>query len=480
MSGELCEMQASELLALMASKAVSSVEVMTAHIDRIELVNPRLNAVVTILADQALDAARRADAARRGGKTLGALHGLPVGIKDLVDTAGVRTTYGSPIFADNVPLEDASTVSRLKAAGAIVVGKTNTPEFGAGSHTFNPVFGATRNPYDDSRSAGGSSGGSAVALASGMLPLADGTDLGGSLRNPASFCNVVGLRPSPGRVNALPVTDVWDPLSVSGPMARTVADIALALDVMAIPDPRAPLSIPGAAESYRTAVGQEVGGLRIAWSRDLGGLPVDSEVARVFAGQRSVFEDLGCEVCDAEPDLSDADEVFDVLRALGFVASHHEKLLEHRALLKDTVVWNIELGLALTPLRIAQAISARSAIAQRMIGFFEHFDALVLPVSQVAPFPIEVDWVREIEDHAMEHYVAWQRSCSRITVTSHPAISVPAGFTASGLPVGIQIVGRYRDEGGLLRIASAFEAATGYGQRRPVLGLLEPGEPATL
>jgi amidase len=480
MSGELCEMQATELLALMASNTVSSVEVMTAHLDRIELVNPRLNAIVTLVADHALESARRADAARRRGGPLGALHGLPVGIKDLVDTAGIRTTYGSPIFADNVPVEDASIVTRLKGAGAIVVGKTNTPEFGAGSHTFNPVFGATRNPYDDSRSAGGSSGGAAVALASGMLPLADGTDLGGSLRNPASFCNVVGLRPSPGRVTALPVTDVWDPLSVSGPMARTVGDIALALDVMSIPDPRAPLSIAGAAESYRTAVGQGISGFRVAWSRDLGGLPLESQVARVLARQRSVFEDLGCEVCDTEPDLSDADEAFDVLRALGFVASHHEKWLEHRALLKDTVVWNIEAGLALTPLRIAQAMSLRTAIVQRMIAFFEDFDALVLPVSQVAPFPLEVDWVREIEGHSMEHYVAWQRSCSRITVTSHPAISVPAGFTASGLPVGIQIVGRYRDERRLLRIAGAFEAATEYGRRRPVLGMLEPDEIATL
>jgi amidase len=263
-------------------------------------------------------------------------------------------------------------------------------------------------------------------------------------------------------------------------MARTVGDIALALDVMSIPDPRAPLSIAGAAESYRTAVGQGISGFRVAWSRDLGGLPLESQVARVLARQRSVFEDLGCEVCDTEPDLSDADEAFDVLRALGFVASHHEKWLEHRALLKDTVVWNIEAGLALTPLRIAQAMSLRTAIVQRMIAFFEDFDALVLPVSQVAPFPLEVDWVREIEGHSMEHYVAWQRSCSRITVTSHPAISVPAGFTASGLPVGIQIVGRYRDERRLLRIASAFEAATEYGRRRPVLGMLEPDEIATL
>jgi amidase len=263
-------------------------------------------------------------------------------------------------------------------------------------------------------------------------------------------------------------------------MARTVRDVALALDVMSVPDPRAPLSVAGAAESYQSAVGQDISGFRIAWSRDLGGLPLESQVAHALAPQRAIFEGLGCEVCDAEPDLSDADEAFDVLRALGFLASHHEKWLLHRTLLKDTVVWNIEAGLELTPLRIAGAMSLRSAIVERTIAFFEHFDALVLPVSQVAPFPLAYDWVRDIEGHPMEHYVAWQRSCSRISISSHPAISVPAGFTPSGLPVGIQIVGRYRDERRLLSIASAFEEATQHGRRRPALGSLEPDETATL
>ena len=469
MSDDLCDRPATELLALIASGDSSSVEVVTAHLHRIEQLNPRLNAIVTLVADQALESAREADAAQQHGSPRGPLHGLPVGIKDLVNTAGIRTTYGSPIYADNIPTEDATVVTRLQVAGAIVLGKTNTPEFGAGSHTFNPVFGATRNPYDDSRSAGGSSGGAAVALATGMLPLADGTDLGGSLRNPASFCNVVGLRPSPGIVTSLPITDVWDPASVAGPMARSVRDVALALDVMSEHDTRAPLSPGRPAASYQSAVGEPIAGLKIAWSRDLGGLPMQAEVARALAPQRAIFESLGCEVHDAEPDLSDADEAFDVLRALGFLANHHQKLISHRALLKDTVVWNIEAGLKLTPLRIAEAIALRSAIVQRMILFLEQFDALVLPVSQVVPFPLEHDWVREIEGTAMEHYVAWQRSCSRISVTSHPAISVPAGFTSAGLPVGIQIVSRYRDERSLLRIAGAFEAATEAGRRRPAL-----------
>jgi amidase len=469
---ELCYLRAGELLDLMRSGELSSVEVVGAHLERIAELNPALNAIVTLAAEQAIEQARLADRVRAADPAaLGLLHGLPIGVKDLIDTAGMRTTYGSPIFREHVPSKDAAIVSRLKDAGAIVVGKTNTPEFGAGSHTFNAVFGVTRNPYELTRSAGGSSGGSASALASGMLALADGTDLGGSLRNPASFCNVVGLRPSPGRVSTLPTSDLWDPMSVSGPMGRCVADVALALDVIAGADQRYPLTLgeedPG--RSFRAALGHDVKSLRVAWSTDLGGLPVEAEVLQVLERQRAVFEDLGCIVEDAEPDLSDADEVFDVLRALAFVVSHHQKLIEHRELLKDTVVWNIEQGLNLTPQRIAAAVGARSAIVARALKFFERFDALVAPVSQVLPFPVEVDWVREIEGEPMENYVAWQRTCSRVTVTAHPAVGVPGGFTAGGLPVGLQIVGRYRGERDLLRLAQAFESATGFGLRRPPL-----------
>jgi amidase len=472
LAAELCYRRAGELLDLMRSGELSSFEVVSAHLERVAALNPSLNAIVTLAGEQAIEQARRADRARAADAgAVGLLHGLPVGIKDLTDTAGMRTTYGSPIFREHVPVKDAAIVTRLKDAGAIVVGKTNTPEFGAGSHTFNAVFGVTRNPYDLTRSAGGSSGGAASALASGMLPLADGTDLGGSLRNPASFCNVVGLRPSPGRVSTLPSSDVWDPMSVSGPMGRCVEDVALAMDVIARADPRYPLTLADGdpERSFSAALGGDVKGLRVAWSADLGRLPVEAEIVRVLERQRAVFEDLGCVVEDAEPDLSDADEVFDVLRALGFVVAHHQKLIEHRALLKDTVVWNIQQGLDLTPQRIAAAVSARSAIVARALEFFERFDALVLPVSQVLPFPVEVDWVREIEGEPMEHYVAWQRTCSRITVTAHPAIAVPGGFTAAGLPVGLQIVGRYRGERSLLGLAHAFESATGFGLCRPPL-----------
>jgi amidase len=471
-AAELCTQTAGELVAMMSAGDVSSAEVMSAHLQRIADFNPALNAIVTLAGEEALAQAALADRARAGGERLGPLHGLPIGIKDLVDTAGIRTTYGSPIFAEHVPDRDAAVVSRLRSAGAIVVGKTNTPEFGAGSHTFNAVFGITRNPYDLERSPGGSSGGAASALASCMLALADGSDLGGSLRNPASFCNVVGLRPSPGRVSTLPTGDLWDPMSVSGPMGRCVADVALAMDAIAGADPGYPLSAGqgDGAHSFGSALGRDVKGLRVAWSDDLGGLPVEPEVLQVLGAQRAVFEAMGCVVEDAEPDLSGADEAFDVLRALGFVVSHHQKLLEHRSLLKDTVIWNIEQGLALTPPRIAAAVSARSAIVARTLAFFERFDALVLPVSQVLPFPVETDWVREIDGTPMEHYVAWQRTCSRITVTAHPAVGVPGGFTAGGLPVGLQIVGRFRGERELLRLAQAFESATGFGLRRPDLG----------
>jgi amidase len=475
MANRLCYLQAGELLELMRSRELSSVEVVSAHLDRIAEINPVLNAIVTLAPKEALEQAARADRERSAGAEVGTLHGLPVGIKDLVDTAGMRTTYGSPIFRKNVPTKDAAIVTRLRNAGAIVVGKTNTPEFGAGSHTFNAVFGVTRNPYEPTRSAGGSSGGAASALASGMLPLADGTDLGGSLRNPASFCNVVGLRPSTGRVSTLPTNDLWDPMSVSGPMGRCVADVALSMDVIAGVDPHCPLTCgDGLGGSFSSELEGDVTGLRVAWSTDLGGLPVEADVLSVLARARAVLEDLGCVVEDAEPDLSGADEAFDVLRALSFVVAHHDKWLQYRELLKDTVVWNIQEGLKLTPERIAAAVRSRSAIVARALEFFERFDALVLPVSQVLPFPVEVDWVREIEGTAMEHYVAWQRTCSRITVTAHPAIAIPGGFTDDGLPVGLQIVGRYRGERELLRLAQAFESATAFGLRRPPLDVVQP------
>lgn len=467
MTGQvLWELAAVELRRLLDAGEVSSVEVVTSHLERIDSVNPAVNAIVTLVPDRALEDAARADAERSRGRATGALHGLPIAIKDVVDTAGIRTTYGSPIYRDHVPAADASLVRRLRRAGAIVVGKTNTPEFGAGSQTFNAVFGATRNPYDLTRTPGGSSGGAAVAVATGMLPFADGSDLGGSLRNPASFCNVVGLRPTPGRVPAPDHDDLWDPLAVSGPIARTVADAELLLRALAEPEPGTPLSL-GAWPDVEPE--RDVSGLRIAWSRDLGGLPVDPAVTTALDGARPRLESVGCIVEPAEPDLSDADEVFHVLRALGFARSLAAEVRSHRALVKETVVWNVEEGLALSAARIARAQATRTEIFRRMAGFLQDYDALALPASLVPPFPIEVEWVREIAGVQLETYLDWMRACTRISVTAHPAISVPFAFTADGLPVGLQLVGRYGDERGLLRLAAAVEAAAGASARRPSL-----------
>jgi amidase len=385
----------------------------------------------------------------------------------MVDTAGIRTTYGSPIYRDHVPVRDTLLVERLKAAGAITLGKTNTPEFAAGSQTFNPVFGATLNPYDTSKTCGGSSGGAAVAVACGMLPFADGSDLGASLRNPGNFCNVVGLRPTPGRVPSFPTGNIWAPLSVTGPIARTVEDTAFLFSAMCGPDLRAPLSVAEPGKVFARPLGRNFRKVRIAWSRDLGGLPVDAGVAGVLEAQRKVFTSMGCAIEDAEPDLTGADEAFHVLRALGFVEKYGALLKTHRAQIKDTVIWNIEEGLKLAPERIARANLLRTQAYQRMREFLERYEFLVLPVNQVPPFPVTQPYVTEINGVKLDNYIDWMKTCYLITVTTHPAISVPAGFTDQGLPVGIQIVGRFRDDFGVLQLAHAFEQATGAWRRRP-------------
>jgi amidase len=475
MPDEICTLTATELAAQIRARGLSAAEVMEAHLLRIERVNPLVNAIVTAVPpEQALDAARACDRALAEGSAPPAseapLFGLPVAHKDLVETRGLRTTYGSPIFADNVPAFDALLVERLRAAGAITVGKTNTPEFGAGSQTFNPVFGATRNPYDLSRTCGGSSGGAAVALACGLVPIADGSDLGGSLRNPAGYCNVVGFRTTPGRVPHWPARWPYMPLSVDGPMARTVADVALLLSAMAGPDLRAPLSFGEPGAIFARPLAADIAGTRVAWSPDLGGLPVDPQVAAVFAAQRDSFKDLGCVVEEAAPDLRDADEIFTTLRALSYELSHSEKLDKHREKLKDTVVWNIEQGRALTGPQVARAMRRHGELLERVRAFFERYDALVLPTSQVPPFPVEQPYVTKINGVQLGSYLDWMRSCYWVSVMCCPAIAVPAGFTPEGLPVGLQIVGAPRDELGVLRLAQAYEGATEHWRRRPPLG----------
>jgi amidase len=465
---ELVFQSAKKLARLIRSRKLSAHEVMEAYIAQIERVNSKVNAIVTFLPEQALKQARALD--RRSARP-GPLAGLPIAYKDLVVTRGIRTTFGSQIYADNVPAEDHVLVERLKAAGAITLGKTNTPEFGAGSQTFNKVFGATLNPYDLDKTCGGSSGGAAAAVACGMLPFADGSDLGGSLRNPGNFCNVVGFRPTPGRVPSYPTTDAWGTLPVLGPIARTVEDVAFLFSAMAGPDIRSPISITEPGAAFARPLARDFRKVRVAWSRDLGGLPVDARVTKALEAQRGVLESLGCIVEPAEPDFSGADEAFQVLRALAYAQRYGSLLEKHRDKMKDTVVWNIERGLELDGPRIARAMALRSDLYRRMREFLQRYEFLLLPVNQVPPFPASQPYVTEIGGVKLDSYIDWMKTCWYITVTSHPAISVPAGFTGDDppLPVGLQIVGRYRDDFGVLQLAHAFEQETQLHKRRPPL-----------
>jgi amidase len=465
---DLCWMPARRLAAGIAARTFSAVEVLDAHLARIAAVNPAVNAIVTLDRDGAQAGARAADAAVARGEQLGPLHGLPIAVKDLEETAGIRTTYGSPIFADHVPERDGLLVERLRRAGAIVIGKTNTPEFGAGSQTFNEVFGPTRNPYDLALTPGGSSGGAAAAVATGMLPVADGSDLAASVRNPAAFCNVVGLRPSPGRIPSAGVgSDPWEPLSVLGPIARSVDDAALLLGALAGEDPRDPLSVPAPADALAPITAADPGKVRMAWSADLGDLPIEPAIAEVLSATRAQLTEAGCDICAAEPDLRLADEGFDILRAVGFAQFGTPLLDAHPDRLKDTVIWNIRRGHALTAADVGRARVLHEQIFRAMREFLLEFDVLAAPVTQVAPFEVGLDWPRTIDGHEMEHYVAWLRSCSRITFTGHPAVSVPAGFTRDGLPVGLQLVGRFRDEWSLLQAAAMVADTLGAAGRRP-------------
>jgi amidase len=464
---ELCFKPATALAQALKARKLSATELVRAFIAQIERVNPKVNAIVTFLPELALKQARALDRKKPSAGKI--LWGLPIAYKDVVPTKGIRTTYGSPVYRDHVPTEDHLIVERLSAAGAITIGKTNTPEFAAGSQTFNAVFGATLNPYDLSRTCGGSSGGAAVSVACGMLPFADGSDLGASLRNPGNFCNVVGFRPSPGRVPGWPAADAWQTLTVIGSLARTTADCALLFSAMAGPDPRDPTSIAESGSLFRKSLKRNFKRTRVAWSRDLGGLPVEHEVTRVLEPCRRVLAALGCTVEDAEPDLAGAEEAFHVLRAVGFVQKYGELLNTQRDKLKKDVVWNIEQGLALDGARVARALALRTQIYHRMREFMQRYEFLCLPVNQVLPFPVTQPYVAEINGVKLDNYLDWMKTCYFITVTGHPAISVPAGFSGAGLPVGLQIVGRHRDDFGVLQLAHAFESETQFWRRRPPL-----------
>lgn len=475
MSG-ICFWTARELLGALDRRELSSREIVEAHVEQIERVNPAVNAVVTLVAERALTEAARVDRALAAGERLGPLHGLPVAHKDLHDTAGIRTTYGSPLWADHVPDRNDLVVERIRAAGGITIGKTNTPEFGAGSHTFNPVFGVTHNPYDATRSAGGSSGGAAAGLACGMFPLAEGSDTGGSLRNPASFDNVVGFRPSPGRVPNWPNQLGWTTLNVKGPMARTVADTALLLSALAGPDPRAPISLETPGAAFDVPLERELLDLRVAFSPDLGArVPVEPEVAEVVRQAAGTFADLGCAVEEACPDLEGADEVFLTLRAWMFDASYGPLVDAHPSKVKETIRWNVEQGRGLSGADLARAEVLHTALHERVLAFFGSYDVLLLPVSQVPPFAIELEYPTEVAGVHLETYLDWMRSCSLISATGCPAISVPGGFTPGGLPVGVQLVTAPRQDLLAFQAGHAFEQATRHGERRPPVALAVGG-----
>jgi amidase len=448
---------------------VSVLEIMDAHLARIHEWNPDVNALVGLLPDEACrEMARQADDRLARGEHPGPLVGLPIAFKDLHEAAGLVFTRGSAIYRDTIGVADSVLAARLRAAGALPIAKTNVPEFGLGSHTFNPVWGPTRNPYDLTRSAGGSSGGAGAALATGMLPIADGSDLGGSLRNPANFNNVVALRPTVGVVPTAP-----DPMprlgfGVNGPMARSADDVALLFHAMAGPDPRDPGCQMPKPAGLDTALTGDIGPqCRVAWCPDLGGLPMEPAVRQVLDGQRATLVEMGCLVEDACLDLTDADEIFLTIRRWRTAAVHGPLLSRHRHEMKEDLVHEIEAGRRLTGEDVARAFLAHAALLGRVTAFFSEFDALACAVNQVAPFDVNLMWPREIDGVAMEHYIAWMKSTYWITTTFAPAVSVPAGFTSGGLPVGLQLVGRPWGDRRLLELAHRFEQANNAGTHRP-------------
>ena len=468
MADALCFTSARDLAGMIRSREVSAREVMSAFLAQIARLNPPLNAIVAKLDDHAcLALADAADRELSSGRPTGVLHGLPIAFKDLEAAVGFPFTKGSPIYKDLRPTEDTVIVERLRRAGTIPIGKTNVPEFGMGSHTYNQVYGTTFNPYDHSKSAGGSSGGAGAALASGMLPLADGSDLGGSLRNPANFNNIVALRPTVGLVPIAPTALPLVGVSVKGPMARSVSDVAFMLSVMAGADGRDPLTYPSTPSDFLLRLERDWKGVRVAWSPDLGGLPLDRRVRAVLESQRQTLLDLGCIVEEATPDLTDVDEIFLTLRSWANWNTNGALLAEHRSVMKPEAIWDIEAGAQLTGADVARAIIKHGALLERMRVFQEKYEFLLCAVNQVPPFDAGLDWPKSIEGVAMENYVAWMKSTYWISTTCRPAMSVPAGFTPEGLPVGIQIVGRHRDDLGVLRLGYAFEQATQVGPRRP-------------
>ncbi len=470
---ELTALSAVEAVSLLGRGEVTPLELVEASATRIEQVDGALNAIPTRCFERARDHARRV-ARRKPPRRprAGWLGGLPLAIKDLNDVAGVRCTFGSPIYADNVSQRSDLLVETLEARGGIVMGKTNTPEFGAGGNTFNEVLGTTLNPWDRTRTVGGSSGGAACALASGQVWLAQGSDLGGSLRTPAAFCGVVGLRPSPGRVAHGPEPLPFGTMSVDGPMARNALDTALFLDALAGRHDEDPLSLESPRRSFLAAARGARPPRRVAFSADLGFMPVDPELVAVCRAAARHFADMGAVVEDACPDFGEAMPAFQTLRAAGYVAGMQALLASHRDQLKPEVIWNIEKGLALDTAAIGAAELARGRLYHACAGFFARYDLLLSPMTIVPPFPASLRWVEEANGRRFDNYVEWMGLACAVTLTGLPAMSVPAGLTAGGLPVGLQMVGRPRGEAALLGAAHLLESATGVARRLP----LNPGD----
>lgn len=463
----LCFTGAVEMAELIRAKKLSAREAVAGHIEQIQRLNPKVNAIVTLVADMATEAAAKADEMQARGERLGSLHGLPVAHKDLIETRGIRTTFGSPLFKDHIPTEDDLVVQRMRLAGAIIIGKTNTPEFGAGSQTFNTVFGATRNPYDLTKTCGGSSGGAAVALACGMVPVASGSDAGGSLRNPAAFCNVVGFRPSIGRVPNPKASFGWSTLSTLGCLVLPVADLALALSTIAGPDPNTPLAINEPGDLFTRPLDRSFKGVRVAWFKDLGGVPFDPRVRAVIDAQRATFESLGCIVEQAEPDFAPAEISFRTIRAWTYATGEGKLFQQHPDAFKDTLKDEIQRGMKLTGQDLARAEVAHTLIWRRFQAFLDRYEYFILPTTQLPPFDVEMPYPTQIAGVSFDNYIDWMKACWYISATGNPAASVPAGFTPEGLPVGLQIVGRDKQDFSVLQLAHAFEQATGFGKRRP-------------
>ncbi len=449
----------------LAAKEVSAKELIQSVRTRIEAANNAVNALVTPCYERA---EAHADAIAAGDRPAGILHGLPISVKDLNPVAGVRCTQGSPIFADVVPERSDIMVETLEANGATVIGKSNTPEFGAGANTFNEVFGATRNPWDTRMTCGGSSGGAAVTLATGQAWLATGSDLGGSLRIPAAFSGVVGLRPAPGRVAFGPRALPFDELSVQGPMGRNVADVGLMLDAMVGEHPEDPISLPARARNYREAAEQATAPKRVAWSADLGIAPLDPRVRAVCEKAVGTMAKMGVDITDDCPDFAGARDAFQTLRAINFAAGKKALLDNHRAALKPEVIWNIEKGLELSADEIGQAWRDQSTLYNRMVAFFSDHDLLVTPTVMVPPFPVEERYVSEVEGVVFDNYVDWLMHTFVLTITTLPAISIPVGLTDQGLPIGLQLVGPPKGEAQLLSAAAALEAELGFATTVPM------------